>query len=149
MHFTDQEMELMRSVLDECLPEPNQKPDMDIISNHEGLKQLSYALIRCTSNEEDNKFFLVHPRYIKPHALVVADQIVFLSVDGDYSQARAGDFFGIEENVKDISENKVGGTESYTTITPEVLDVRIEGAIERAIQIRFIKVYEFLGEVYR
>lgn len=149
MHFSDQEMELMRSVLDTCLPEPERKPDMDILSNNEDLKKLSYGFIRCTANEEDSKFFLVHPRYTKPHALVVADQIILFSLDDDYSQVQAGDFFGIDEHVKAIPVNKAGTAESYITIEPKDMKVLIKGAIELAKQIRFKEVSDFLDEVYR
>ena len=129
MNFTDQDMELMRSVLDECLPEPDQQPDMEIIKAHGGLRKMSYGIARCTLHEE-KWGLLVHHLYTKPHALIVADYIVLFSLDENYSNLETVDFFGIRDNIKRIPINRVDSHESVTIIEPDIIRILIAGVTD-------------------
>lgn len=130
MRFTQGQMQFMRSILNDCLPEPNTQPDIEKIRCHTQMQKLSYSLIRCTSNEKDNDLFFVHPNYTKPHALIIADQIVLFSLDGNYSDRDNVDFFGIEEHITQATINNTGSKESFSMIAPEILEILIKTVYE-------------------
>lgn len=148
MHFTDEEMEQMRSVLDECLPEEKEKPNIEKIRLHMGIQKLSYAHVRCETNKDISKFLWVHPEYTKPHAIIIADQITLFSLDGDYSDRYTGNFLGIENYVQQAPINKVGQNESFIIIPSEKFEKIIKPINEYAAKIRIENLFDFFDIVY-
>lgn len=147
--LTSGENETLRRILNRTLTQSIDSIDIKQMQSSKDLKKITYKLIRCPKFSDKNPTFLLfHPDFDKPYSLLIDEYIVFLSFKNNYDHYKTREFFGIKNEIFDLTTNCVGTDEELSTISVDTLKTVNDGIINKMKTLRMSHLDKFFNKLH-
>jgi len=147
--LTSGENETLRRILNRTLTQSLDSIDISQMESSKDLKKITYKLIRCPKFSDKNPTFLLfHPDFDKPYSLLIDEYIVFLSLKNNYVHYKTREFFGIKNEIFDLTTNYVGTDEEISTISDDKLKTVNDAIIIKMKTLRMSHLDKFFNKLH-
>ena len=149
--LTSGENEILRRILNRYLAESLESINIAEMKLAEDLKKISYKILRSPDYSDKNfTFLLLHPEYRKPYCLLLDEYLILFSFKDNYYQYNTKGFFGFNENISKIPNNKIGNEneEIYYMKDEYLLNIN-NSIIDKLKEIRVSKIKLFLNKLHK
>lgn len=149
VELTSGENEISRRILKRELTQSICSIDIKKMQTYKDLNRITYKVIRCPNFSDKNPTFLFfHPNFDKPYSLMIDEYIVFLSFKNSYEHYKTRDFFGIQNEVFELTTNCVGTDEEISAITVNKLIAVNDDIINKMKTIRMAHLDKFFNKLH-